>query len=162
MSEVTIRPATMKDAEDISTMLSQLAGELGSTNHFFSTPKAIKRYGFGTKPCFHCIITERKTIALGLALFFPIFSTNRAKPGAYVQDLWISSAARGLGLGRRMLVEVANYSTSEWNAAYLSLTVHASNISAVEFYQKLGFNIDKNEMPMVLDGEAFAQIRSAR
>ena len=79
-----------------------------------------------------------------------------------MQDLWISSDARGLGLGRRMLAEVANYSASGWNAAYLSLTVHTSNINAVEFYQKLGFATDKNELPMALDGEAFAQVRSAR
>ena len=162
MSEISIRLATMKDAEEISTMLSQLAGELGNTDHFFSTPEVIKHYGFGTKPYFHCFIAERKTTALGLALFFPIFSTNRATPGAYVQDLWISSAARGLGLGRRMLVEVANYGASEWNAAYLSLTVHANNVNAVEFYQKLGFNTNKNELPMMLDGEAFEQVRSAQ
>ena len=107
MSEILIRPATIKDADEIASMLSQLAGELGSSDYFFCTTEAIKRYGFCAKPCFHCFVAEGKTAALGLALFFPIFSTNRAKPGVYVQDLWISSDARGLGLGRRMLAEVA-------------------------------------------------------
>jgi len=161
VSDISIRLATKDDAEAIVTMLTQLANDIGSADHFFSTREAIAEYGFGTRPMFECFVAERQKTNLGLVLFFPIFSTNRAKPGVYVQDLWISGDTRGQGLGRRLLAEVVNYSARNWDASYLSLMVYADNIKAREFYKKLGFDKCENDVSKALDGDAFAQLKSA-
>jgi len=161
VSDISIRLATKDDTEAVVTMLTQLASDLGSEDHFLSTREAIAEYGFGTRPMFECFVAERENSNLGLALFFPIFSTNRAKPGVYVQDLWISGDARGQGLGRRMLAEVVNYGAQNWDATYLSLMVYADNIKAREFYRKLGFDKCENDVSKALDGDAFARLKSA-
>ncbi len=87
--------------------------------------------------------------------FFPPIA---ASPGVYVQDLWVSGEARGQGLGRRLLAEVINYSSQQWDASYLTLTVYADNINATKFYRSLGFTTDKSDLPMALDGDAFVQV----
>lgn len=160
MNDISIRLATKNDAEAIIVMLSKLVDEIGRKDQFLSTPEAIKQYGFGTKPMFHCFIAERENLSLGLALFFPIFSTNRAKPGVYVQDLWTSKMARGQGLGRRLLSKVAKHSAEEWEANYLSLTVYKDNFKAIDFYKNLGFGAGDNDLPMSLEGDALVQLRS--
>lgn len=160
MSDISIRLATRDDGDAIVTMLSHLVDEIGSKDHFFTTPEAIIQYGFGEKPLFQCLVAGREQPDLGLILFFPIFSTNRGKPGIYVQDLWISRKARGEGLGRRMLTKVINHGSTQWDASYLSLTVYPDNLKAMEFYRKLGFDTHEHDVPMALDGDAFAQLRS--
>lgn len=154
-----IRSATIKDAEMIAEMLSQLADEIGDTDRFSSTPDAIRKFGFGNNPLFHCLVSEHESRGLGLALFFPIFSTTRAKPGVYVQDLWTAENARGQGLGRCLLEGVAKHSAIHWQAAYLSLTVYATNINATKFYQNIGFEVGENDRPMILGGDAFKQFK---
>jgi ribosomal protein S18 acetylase RimI-like enzyme len=146
MSGISIRPAVQIDVEDIVSMLSHLADEIGSKKRFLSTTEAIIKYGFGEKP------------NLGLSLFFPVFSTNRGKPGVYLQDLWISQNARGQGLGRRMIRQVVKHSATHWDASYLTLTVYSDNTKAMEFYRNLCFDTDEHDVPLALDGEAFAQM----
>jgi len=158
MSGISIRPAVQIDVEDIVSMLSHLAEEIGSKKHFLSTNETIIKYGFGKNPIFHCLLAGREKPNLGLSLFFPVFSTNRGKPGVYLQDLWISQNARGQGLGRGMIRQVVKHSATHWDASYLTLTVYSDNTKAMEFYRNLCFDTDEHDVPLTLDGEAFAQI----
>jgi len=158
MSDISIRLATQNDTGKILSMLSQLADEIGSKKHFFSTSQAIDKYGFGEMPMFHCFIAEGEKPAMGLALFFPVFSTNRGKPGIYLQDLWISQDARGQGLGQRMMAQVVKHGKIRWHASYLTLSVYSDNHKATSFYQNLGFVRNQREVPLALDGEAFEQM----
>lgn len=160
MSDITTRLATASDAEMIIAMLSNLVGEISDQSHFHSTRQDIETYGFGDNPIFQCFVAEQEKKAMGLALFFPVFSTDRGKPGVYVQDLWVSKSARGKGLGRKLLTQVINHSAARWQASYLTLMVHDTNIEAKKFYQSVGFSNNPNEMPMALDGKAFTQARN--
>lgn len=155
-----IRYATIDDAELVATMLSRLADEIGDTDRFSSTPETIRKYGFGKSQLFHSVISEQDNRGLGLALFFPIFSTTRARPGVYVQDLWTARDTRSQGLGHRLLEEVANHSAKQWGAAYLSLTVYATNTNATKFYKNIGFEIAENDLSMKLDGDAFKRFKN--
>ncbi|HFC05039.1 MAG TPA: GNAT family N-acetyltransferase [Rhizobiales bacterium] len=158
MKRTETRLATIDDAEMIVAMLSKLAGEISGPDHCNSTRQAIEKYGFGKNPLFQCLVATSETTALGMALFFPTFSSDRGKPGVYVQDLWVSHGARGQGLGQQLLSDVISHARGQWDAAYLMLVVHANNENAREFYQRLGFTSDQNDMPLALDGDAFARI----
>jgi len=164
MTEITIRAADKDDAQTIADMLTSLAGEIGDADRFCSTSETISRYGFGTNALFHSMIAERRidndSEPMGLALFFPTFSTTRARPGLYIQDLWVSDRARGSGIGRQLITSAIDHAAREWGAAYLSLTVYADNPSATIFYRRLGFKGGENDCPMLLDGAAFSALRS--
>ncbi len=160
MTETKIRAGTLEDAPAIADMLARLAAELGDSEHFRCTADAIRRYGFGEKPMFSCQLAESaRGEFLGLALYFPVFSTTRGKPGVYVQDLWVSSAARGSGLGRKLLAAAASVAASDWGAAYLLLTVYDDNLNAMAFYRRLGFSGDERDRPLSLEGPGFQDLR---
>jgi len=157
--KMNIRPAHHEDADAITAMLTRLASEIGDREVFLSDVETIARYGFGEQNLFHCLIAESGEKHQGLALFYPVFSTMRGKPGVYVQDLWVDESARGQGLGARLLAGVAGQAASQWEAAYLKLTVYADNSNANAFYRRLGFRGDERDRPMAIVDDAFQKLR---
>ncbi|MCU4651454.1 GNAT family N-acetyltransferase [Roseibacterium sp. SDUM158016] len=158
---VRIRAAVPGDAGAVARMLAALADELGYAGRFASTEATIATYGHGERPLFATFIAEAET-PVGFALSFPHFSTMRALPGVYVQDLWTAPEVRGQGLGAALLAEVAEVAARDWNAAYMALSVHAHNAAANRFYAGLGFGEVPDERAMVLDGPGFAALADPR
>lgn len=158
---IRIRPARLDDAGAICAMLAELAQELGLGARFASTEAVIRRHGFGPQARFSTLLAEAEA-PVGLALYFPHFSTLRGQPGAYVQDLWTVPACRGQGLGAALLAAVAEASARDWGAGYLALSVHAHNAAAGRFYARLGFEAPTGEQPMLLQGAGFAALAGSR
>lgn len=159
MTGIEIRPGRIEDSPAIADMLARLAAELGDSARFSSNADVIRRHGFGDTPLFRCFLAEKGAEFLGLALYFPVFSTTRGRPGIYVQDLWVNGAARGTGLGRKLLAEAAEAAASEWDAAYLMLTVYNDNEGAMAFYRKLGFSGEERDQPLAIEGAGFQALR---
>lgn len=73
----------------------------------------------------------------GFVLFFPNYSTFLAKPGFYVEDLFVRECYRRKGLGRMLLSAVAaqaakmGYGRVEW-------VVLDWNVNAIKFYEEMG------------------------
>ena len=162
MTAVRIKLAGADDAAAVADMLMRLAHEIGDAHRFRSDAETIHRHGFRDSPLFRSMIAERAGDHLGLALYFPAFSTTRGMPGLYVQDLWIAESERGTGLGRQLLAEATRHASQEWDARYLTLTVYADNTGAGAFYERLGFTTSAGERPLALDGSAFEQLKSHR
>lgn len=153
---------TLAGAGDMSVlaeMLTRLAGDLKAGGKFRATPEALARYGMGPDARFQALIAHDGGQAEGFSLFFPHFSTWRAQPGVYVQDLWVAPETRGSGLGERLLAATARHAAGEWDAGYLMLSVDAQNFGARRFYERLGFRPQEDDRPMALDGVAFARLQ---
>ncbi len=157
-----ILPAKINDAPDIAAMLGQLSREIGDGDRFCTSTATIVQHGFGNTPLFHSLIAVHGEEKLGLALFFPIYSTTMATPGLYVQDLWVAKAARSTGIGKRLLAGAAVQGADMWGATYLGLTVYEDNLKAMRFYQSLGFDIFKDENPMRLASRNFIDLMSIK
>jgi len=156
-----IRPAKPDDAALIATMLSCLAEHIGEAAVHRSTTETVMKFGFGEAAMFQTLIGQHAGEAAGLSLFFPVYSTTRAAPGVYVQDLWVNRSARGSGLGRALLAATAEFANAHWDARFLRLTAYGRNSSAVAFYRRLRFDDDERECPMFIADEAFDQLRTA-
>ncbi|MGB8812685.1 MAG: GNAT family N-acetyltransferase [Paracoccaceae bacterium] len=155
---MTFRAGLAADAAAIQALLAELAVHDGVVMR--GSVEALLRHGFGARPLFRTILAVRDDAVLGLALFYPDFSTLRGRPGAYVQDLYVSEAARGLGLGRRLLAEVMA-SARDWEAGYITLTVDRGNASAQRFYARQGF-ADRGAYEMlILEGAGLAALNGA-
>lgn len=152
---MTIRLAIPEDAGAVAAMLSRLAQETGDGARFASTPDTIRAHGFGPDALFDTLIAEPRGRPDGVAVCVRHFSTTRGQPGVYVQDLWISPAARGGGLGAALLAAVADHARTGWGARYLALTTHGHNKRARAFYARFGFIAHPDDVPMTLDGAAF-------
>jgi GNAT superfamily N-acetyltransferase len=128
MSGIHIRAAT---ADDVPTML-RFIRELAE---FEREPQAVKaseadllRDGFGPTPRFEARLGLLDGVPAGFALFFPTYSTWEGRAGIWLEDLYVTPAARGSGLGRALVADLAaltlargfrrlDLSVLEWNPA---------------------------------------------
>lgn len=131
--------------------------ELGEPGAERDRTEALRRHGFGSAPVFRAMLAFEGETAHGLTVYFPEFSTWRAAPGVYVQDLYLAPGARGSGLGPRLLAATLRDAAS-WGAAYLKLTVHGHNHPAMAFYRRLGFQHPEEDKPFTLEGAAFERL----
>ena len=164
--QIVLRPATAADAADIVRLLRGLNEHLGRPSVRGITAAEVVAYGFGERPAFEAILAVRggddgRAVVVGLALYFFSFSTWRGRPGVYVQDLYVEPAARGAGLGRRLLAAAAAAGAAARGCDHLRLTVAAANVGAQAFYRRLGLEPADADLVYHLDGAAFDALSAA-
>ena len=153
----TIRRAGEADLPVLHEFLAALAAEIGCGATFRASIEGLRKHGFGPRPLFRALLAERADRVLGLSVYFPEFSTQRGQPGVYLQDIYLRPEARSGGLGRRLIGAVVR-DAADWGAVYLRLAAHTGNTSALAFYERLGFTNDPQELTLMADGTALAQL----
>lgn len=143
-SEIRIRRATAADVDTIAGMVRELAAVTGDAHKVSSTSDDFLRHGFGERPAYLGLIARHDDHAVGMSLWFYNFSSWRGDLGAYLQDLYVSPALRGSGLGRRLLSATARMAMSD-GATHLRLSVATANEGARAFYDHLGFTYRDDE-----------------
>jgi len=145
-----IRAVTKSDLPILDRALRALSDELGDAHPTDIT--LLERAGFGPTPAYYALIALTDQDALcGAVVFSPFLSTSLAASGLYVSDLWVADAARGTGLGRRLLGSAARSAEARWGATYLKLTVYHDAPAARRFYDRLGLTARDGETAMFLD-----------
>ncbi len=84
-----------------------------------------------------CLLAFSGEAPVGFALFFFNFSTFLARPGIYLEDLFIVPEARSRGVGRQLLQTLAKIAL-ERNCGRLEWAVLDWNDRAIQFYEALG------------------------
>jgi GNAT superfamily N-acetyltransferase len=136
----TIRPAEPGDVAAIVELISELAEFENLTHMLQLSADKLHPHLFGTKPVVEALVGEIAGEAVGFALFFTNFSTFLAKPGLYLEDLYVRPAHRRSGLGKGLLNRLAqiaverDYGRFEW-------TVLDWNEDAIRFYEKMGASV---------------------
>lgn len=157
---VHIRPATAADAGLIHSALRGIARHVNELDKVRCTIADIAEFGFGPAPHFETIVAEVDGRFAGMALFFRSFSTWLGRPGAYVQDLYVDDAFRGLGIGARLLRRMAAI-TRDRGGVYLRLSVDTQNVAAQRFYERLDIAFSDTERIHAAYGEAFLNLAAA-
>ncbi len=145
-----IRQAEPEDIPHIHHLLTELAAFVGESEHYSANLDSMGRHGFGDNRVFHTLLAWHQDRAVGLANYFPDYSTWRGMPGVYVLDLYVTEDFRGSGLGQRLLSETLERAEVAWEAGYVRLTVHNHNKAAVRFYNALGFSPADGELLMTV------------
>ncbi|PQA89340.1 GNAT family N-acetyltransferase [Hyphococcus luteus] len=151
--DVIIRKAAPDDAGDIQAMIAALARDVDGPAHVLSV-EDVKRHGFGDAPDFRALIAECGGEIIGLALYFPEFSTWRGKRGVYLQDIYVKPEARGRGVGEKLIAQLAREAKA-MGAVYLRLAVDRDNLEGARFYKRLRFTEVERDRIFKLDGDAF-------
>ena len=112
---------------------------------------------FGPRPYAEVLIGEVDGEALGFALFFHNFSTFEGRPGIYLEDLFVRPEARGQGLGKALLAELARIAV-ERGCARLEWWVLDWNEPSIGFYKSLGARPMDEWTVMRVDGAALAAL----
>ncbi len=134
---ITIRPAVPADLTLIFRFICDLADYEQLRHEVRADPDRLARHLFGEKPMAEVLIGEIDGEARGFALFFHNFSTFEAKPGLYLEDLYVEPGARGSGLGTALLARLAGLAI-ERDCPRLEWWVLDWNEPALRFYRALG------------------------
>ena len=97
----------------------------------------LRRSLFGPRRHAEVLIAETDGQPVGFALFFHNFSTFLGKPGLYLEDLYVTTAARGGGVGRGLLARLARIAVSR-ECGRVEWSVLDWNEQAVAFYKGMG------------------------
>ena len=95
---------------------------------------------FGDRPSAEAVVAEASGQVVAFALFFTNFSTFLAKPGLYLEDLYVQPAWRAQGIGKALLQHLAalavarGYGRFEW-------CVLDWNENAIGFYRRMGASV---------------------
>ena len=150
---LSIRPATPADLPLIAQLIRDLAAYEKMANKVHFVEAVLGKNLFGPRPYAEVVIGELDGTPQGFALFFHNFSTFEGKPGIYLEDLFVRPDARGSGLGKALLSQLAKLCV-ERDCARLEWSVLDWNDPAIGFYKKLGAKLMDEWTIMRVDGDA--------
>jgi GNAT superfamily N-acetyltransferase len=136
MNPITLRFATAEDVGLLLQLIRGLAAYERAPGAVVASEADLHRFGFGPERHFEALLAFLGGEPAGFALFHPRFSTWLGRPGIYLEDLFVTEAARGSGVGRRLMARLAaiavergweriDFQVLEWNPAR-------------DFYRRLG------------------------
>ncbi len=132
-----IRAAVAADTALIFSFIREFAEYEKLLDRVSATEEKLRETLFGSKPCAEVLIAEVGGVAQGFALYFQNYSTFLAAPGIYLEDLYVREAARGSGIGLKLIASVAKRAV-ELGCGRFEWAVLDWNAPALKFYAALG------------------------
>lgn len=162
---ITIRAAVPADVPLILQFVKELADYEKCPDQVVATAESLARFlfgdGYGKGPVVDALIGEIDGVAQGFALYFSNFSTWLSSSGIYLEDLFVRPAARGKGLGKALLVELARIAVQR-GCGRLEWAVLNWNEPAIGFYKSLGANPMDEWTTFRLSGDALKSLGQTR
>jgi GNAT superfamily N-acetyltransferase len=154
---LNIRPATPADVPEILAFIRELAEYERAPEQAVAKPEDLLRDGWGHDPKFRVVIAEWQGTPAGFALFFYNYSTWQGRPGLYLEDLFVRPVFRGKGIGKALLLHLAEIAVRE-NCGRFQWQVLDWNAPAIDFYKSLGAVVMKEWLTMRVEGEALERL----
>jgi len=139
VSAVVVRAVTAHDRAQWTTLwdaYNAFYGRHGATalpEHVSDT--TWQRFLDPTEPV-HALVAERNGLVVGLAHYLFHRSTILVEPTCYLQDLYTVEAARGAGIGRRLIAAVYDAAQTA-GASRVYWQTHETNATAMRLYDKV-------------------------
>ena len=134
---IVVRRATEADLPLILQLIRELAEYERLADHCVATIELLRQHIFGPRPIVEVRIGLLDDVAVGFTLFFHNFSTFLSRPGIYIEDIYVQPHARGKGVGKALLREVARLAV-ERNCGRLEWSVLDWNEPSINFYKGMG------------------------
>jgi GNAT superfamily N-acetyltransferase len=154
---VTTRAAQAADVPLVLTFIRELAVYERLEDQVVATEADLATALFGPRPYAEVLLGCLEGEPVGYALFFHNFSTFLGKPGIHLEDLFVRPAARGAGVGRRLLAHLAHL-TLERGCGRLDWAVLDWNEPSIGFYRGLGAATLDDWTTFRLSGDALARL----
>jgi GNAT superfamily N-acetyltransferase len=153
----SIRPARHADVPRILELIRELADYEQSLDRVSATADGLRAALFADQPAVFAHVADADGDVVGFALWFVNFSTWLGRPGIYLEDLYVTPAVRGRGVGKALLAELAatcvrrGYGRLEW-------WVLDWNEPAMNFYRSIGAEPMSEWTVQRLSGTALAEL----
>jgi hypothetical protein len=160
MADYQLRHAQPADTPAIVGLIRELAVYERLEHLMRATPEALHPHLFGEAPVAECLVAEsaaREVIAF--ALFFRNFSTFLARPGLYLEDLYVQPAWRGRGVGKALLKRLGALAVAR-GCGRFEWSVLDWNAPAIAFYESMGATVMPDWRICRLTGDALQAFAS--
>lgn len=142
---VHIRSATPADVPLILSFIQALADYEKLSHEVEATEEKLHATLFSERPAAECVLAFADVDAsptadptpAGFAIFFTNYSTFLAKPGLYLEDLFVKPEFRGRGIGKALILHLARLANLR-GCGRMEWTVLDWNKPAIAFYESLG------------------------
>ncbi len=139
MKAYEVRPARPEDMEAVLELIRELAVFEREPEAVELTREDLLRDGFGPVQRFRCFVGTTGGEVQGMALCYPRYSTWKGLV-IHLEDLIVTRAARGQGLGSALLTAVIRHARDE-GARRVSWEVLDWNEPAIDFYEARGARV---------------------
>lgn len=102
-----------------------------------ATEELLHQTLFCDRPYAEVILAYWNGEPAGFALFFSSYSTFLARPGLYLEDLFVDPAFRGQGIGKALLARVAAIANQR-GCGRVDWSVLDWNQPSIDFYKSMG------------------------
>ena len=154
---VPVRQAVIDDVPVLLELVRELAIYEREPDAVEATAAMLSDALFGTSPVASCHVAEIDGQVVGFALWYVTFSTWTGRPGLWLEDLFVRPTARGTGLGKALLQQLARvcvergWTRFEW-------WVLDWNAPAIGFYRSLGAEPQDDWTTFRVDGAALERL----
>lgn len=152
-----IEPARERDVPVILALIRALADYEKMSRECVATEADLRRVLFGPAPAAEVVIGYSGDEAVGFVVFFQNFSTFLARPGLYLEDLFVKPEWRRHGFGRALLSHLAAVAV-ERGYGRLEWSVLDWNTPAIDFYKSLGARAMDEWTTMRVTGDALREL----
>ena len=139
-SSLQIRNALEADVEVIHAMICELAEYEKMSDAVVSTPDSLREALFAEPKRAEAVVADWDGEPVAFALYFHNYSTFTGKLGLYLEDVYVRSTHRKKGIGKALLVTLAQIAR-ERDCARFEWAVLDWNENAIEFYESLGADV---------------------
>ena len=137
---LSIRSATAADVPILFQMVQALAAFEKLSHEVTGCAEDLEQHLFGPRPYAEAVLAEVDGTAAGFALFFHSYSTFKARPGIWLEDLFVLPEHRQQGIGKALIAHVAQVALDR-RCSRFEWSVLDWNERAIGFYKKMGAEV---------------------
>ena len=156
----SLRAAEPRDVPAIVGLIRELAVFEQLEHLMQATPETLQPHLFGAQAVAEALVAEVGGTVVAFALFFRNFSTFLARPGLYLEDLYVQPAHRGAGIGQALLQRLAQLAV-ERGCGRFEWSVLDWNVNAIGFYQRMGATVMPDWRICRVTGDALRTLAAA-
>jgi len=136
-ADLQIRAARPEDVPLILQFVRELAEYEKLSGDVSATEEQLRQTLFGAKPYAAALLGYDQGEPVGFAVYFFAYSTFRAQPILYVEDVFVRPKQRGRGFGRALFLEMFRIAKRE-GCGRVDWNVLDWNTPSITFYERLG------------------------
>ena len=156
-AEITVRPARAEDSALVLDFIQQLARYEKLEHECIATAEQIRETLFGPNAKAESLLAFEGENPAGFAVYFYSYSTFLAKPGLYLEDLFVKPELRGRGVGKRIFLELLRIAAKN-DCGRFEWSVLDWNEPAIKFYESLGAKAQAEWIRYRLDEEQISML----
>lgn len=154
---LNIRPVAEADIPLVLEFIRDIAEYERLSDQVVADEAILRESFFGVRAKAEGLIAERAGEPAAFAIYFENFSTFTGRPGLYLEDLFVKPAWRQHGIGRAMLVRLAQIAV-ERGCPRFEWVALDWNQNAIDFYEKLGAKQLNDWRIFRMEGDSIVQL----